>query len=81
MVDSYFDIVKKSLGDTIPKAVSFQLIEEMAGELEVELLTELDTEATLHDLMATSPEVLDRIEKSTRTLALLEEAMRVVASF
>ena len=81
MVDSYFDIVKKSLGDTVPKAVSLQLIEEMAGDLEVDLLTELDNEATMNDLMATSPEVLDRIEKSTRTLALLEEAMRVVASF
>ena len=50
--------------------MALKLVEETTTDLEINLLSELDHQETIDRLMSTSPEIQQRIQNITKTLAV-----------
>lgn len=79
LIKSYFDIVKSTILDRVPKAVMSQLVNETAGKLQGELIVKcLQTSAT--ELVRENPEITQKRDQANGLLQTLEESIKIVNS-
>ena len=79
LLDSYFDIILKKIQDSVPKAITLKLVNEVKKVLQTELVTQLyGNEEQINKLMAESEGAQEKRDKLVEVLALMEEAMSAV---
>jgi dynamin 1-like protein len=81
LIKSYYDIVRKSIEDAIPKAVMHFLVNHTKRDLHNFLIRKLYRENLLNELMRETDEVLIRRQHIQETLEVLEQAHRTLEEF
>jgi len=81
LIKSYYDIVRKSIEDAIPKAVMHFLVNYTKRDLHNFLIRKLYRENLLNELMRETDEVLIRRQRIQETLEVLEQAHRTLEEF
>ena len=79
LLDSYYDIVRIKVQDSIPKAITLKLVNEVKKTLHSELVSQMyGNEEQINKLMAESEGAQEKRDKLVEVLALMEEAMSAV---
>ncbi|VAH31716.1 unnamed protein product [Triticum turgidum subsp. durum] len=81
LVKSYYDIVRKSIEDAVPKAIMHFLVNHTKRELHNVLIRKLYRESLLDDMLRETDEVLIRRQRIQETLQVLEQAHRTLEEF
>ncbi|KAJ1270586.1 hypothetical protein BS78_06G063700 [Paspalum vaginatum] len=81
LIKSYYDIVRKSIEDAIPKAVMHFLVNHTKRDLHNFLIRKLYRENLLNELMRETDEVLIRRQRIQEMLEILEQAHRTLEEF
>ncbi|CAL5032571.1 unnamed protein product [Urochloa decumbens] len=81
LIKSYYDIVRKSIEDAIPKAIMHFLVNHTKRDLHNFLIRKLYRENMLNELMRETDEVLIRRQHIQETLEVLEQAHRTLEEF
>ncbi|KAL6650730.1 hypothetical protein ACP70R_009655 [Stipagrostis hirtigluma subsp. patula] len=81
LIKSYYDIVRKSIEDAIPKAIMHFLVNHTKRELHNFLIRKLYRDNLLNELMRETDEVLIRRQRIQETLEVLEQAHRTLEEF
>ncbi|CAL5017422.1 unnamed protein product [Urochloa decumbens] len=81
LIKSYYDIVRKSIEDAIPKAIMHFLVNHTKRDLHNFLIRKLYRENLLNELMRETDEVLIRRQRIQETLEVLEQAHRTLEEF
>jgi len=77
LLKSYFDIVKSTILDRVPKAVMSQLVNEISSNLQGELILRcLESGAT--NLVKENPEVTAKRDQAQNLLQTLEQCIKIV---
>lgn len=71
---SYFSIVKKTMADLVPKAITLKLVDASIKNMTPKVLAHLNTEDTVTSLMASSPHIVQLGEKLETSIVALEQA-------
>ncbi|ORY03883.1 vacuolar sorting protein 1 [Basidiobolus meristosporus CBS 931.73] len=80
LIQSYFDIVKKTIVDMVPKAIVHNLINKSKEELQKELLAELYRSEVLESLLQESDVTVQRRMECQKMIKALQKADEIVAS-
>ncbi|KAI8997420.1 Dynamin central region-domain-containing protein [Pilobolus umbonatus] len=80
LIQSYFNIVKRTMIDMVPKAIMLNLVNHAKEELQRELLTELYKIEVLDDLMQESDFTKERRKECKKMIEALQKADEIVAS-
>ncbi|XP_066348156.1 dynamin-related protein 3A-like isoform X2 [Miscanthus floridulus] len=81
LIKSYYDIVRKSIEDAIPKAVMHFLVNHTKRDLHNFLIRKLYRENLLNELMRETDEVLIRRQCIQEMLEILKQAHRTLEEF
>ncbi|XP_021318600.1 dynamin-related protein 3A isoform X2 [Sorghum bicolor] len=81
LIKSYYDIVRKSIEDAIPKAVMHFLVNHTKRDLHNFLIRKLYRENLLNELMRETDEVLIRRQRIQEMLEILKQAHRTLEEF
>ncbi|XP_051216732.1 dynamin-related protein 3A isoform X1 [Lolium perenne] len=81
LVKSYYDIVRKSIEDAVPKAIMHFLVNHTKRELHNVLIRKLYRENLLDEMLRETDEVLIRRQRIQETLQVLEQAHRTLEEF
>jgi dynamin GTPase/dynamin 1-like protein len=76
---AYFDLVKKTVADAVPKAVRCFLIDKFVSGLAAEITKSLYTDHTFDTLMKESDETVETRRRAEEMLRLLQQAQAVMA--
>merc|ERR1712060_227435 len=77
LIKSYFDIVKSTILDRVPKAVMSQLVNETSGNIQGELIVNcLKTSA--NELVKENPEITAKRDQAQKLLQTLEHSIKIV---
>ncbi|KAF8181964.1 Dynamin central region-domain-containing protein [Mycena galopus ATCC 62051] len=79
LITSYFNIVKREMIDTVPKAISLTLITHAMKNIQQELLQELYTPEGIDELLKESQAVVTRRRELTAMVEALDKAEKIVA--
>lgn len=71
---SYFSIVKKTMADLVPKAITLRLVDASIKDMKSQVLEHLNTEAAVASLMASSPHIVQLADKLKISITALEQA-------
>ncbi|KAG1453954.1 hypothetical protein G6F56_007438 [Rhizopus delemar] len=80
LIQSYFDIVKRTMIDMVPKAIMLNLVNHSKEELQRELLTEIYKIEVLDDLLQESDITKQRRKECKKMIEALQKADEIVAS-
>ncbi|KAI8362837.1 Dynamin central region-domain-containing protein [Mortierella sp. GBAus27b] len=80
LISSYFNIVKRTVIDTVPKAIVLNLVNMAKDELQRELLQELYKTDVLEELLQESEATQNRRKECKKMVEALQKADEVVAS-
>lgn len=80
MIQSYYNIVKRTMIDTVPKAIMLNLVNKSKEELQRELLTELYKKDVLDDLLQESDFTRQRRKDCKKMIEALQKADEIVGS-
>ncbi|KAK9765102.1 vacuolar protein sorting-associated protein 1 [Basidiobolus ranarum] len=80
LIQSYFDIVKKTIIDMVPKAIVYNMINRSKEELQKELLTELYKSEVLETLLQESSVVQQHRKECQKMIQALQKAEEIVAT-
>ncbi|CDH48771.1 vacuolar dynamin-like gtpase [Lichtheimia corymbifera JMRC:FSU:9682] len=80
LIQSYFNIVKRTMIDMVPKAVMLNLVARAKKELQQELLSELYKSDILDDLLQESEHTQQRRKECKKMIEALQKADEIVAS-
>lgn len=80
LIQSYFNIVKKTLVDMVPKAVMLNLVYHAKEELQRELLQELYKADVLDELLKESDYTQQRRKECKKMIEALQKADEIVSS-
>ncbi|KAF7326480.1 hypothetical protein MSAN_01990800 [Mycena sanguinolenta] len=80
LITSYFNIVKREMIDTIPKAITLTLIMHAIKNMHQELLQELYKPDAINELLKESEAVVNRRRELTAMVEALNKAEEIVAS-
>jgi len=78
LITSYFNIVKKTMIDMVPKAIMLNLVSHAKEELQRELLTELYKTDDLDDLLKESESTMLRRKECKKMIEALQKADEIV---
>jgi dynamin 1-like protein len=78
LIQSYFDIVKKNVQDSVPKAIMHNLVNFARMNIQSELVAELYKTGEIDDLLNENHQVALRRKEYSERLAAFEEASRVI---
>ncbi|KAL5214705.1 hypothetical protein ABZP36_003857 [Zizania latifolia] len=81
LVKSYYDIVRKSIEDAVPKAIMHFLVNHTKRELHNVLIRKLYRENLLDEMLRETDEVVIRRQHIQETLHVLEQAHRALEEF
>jgi len=79
LIQSYFNIIKREMIDTVPKAISLTLVNYSKDNLQQVLLTELYKADVLDELLKESEYVVNRRREVKGMITALEKAEQIVA--
>lgn len=80
LIHSYFNIIKREMIDTVPKAITLTLVNYAKENLQKELLQELYKPETLENLMKESEFVVNRRKECIRMVQALNKAEEIVSA-
>ncbi|KAF9986338.1 vacuolar protein sorting-associated protein 1 [Mortierella antarctica] len=80
LISSYFNIVKRTVIDTVPKAIMFNLVNTAKEELQRELLHELYKTEVLDELMKESEFTQNRRKECKKMIEALRKADEIVGT-
>ncbi|CAD6885765.1 unnamed protein product [Tilletia laevis] len=80
LITSYFNIVKRTVIDMVPKAIMLNLVQLAKDSLQRELLQELYRAETLEELMKESDHVVSRRRECVKMIAALENASEIIST-
>ncbi|EFP89860.2 vacuolar protein sorting-associated protein 1 [Puccinia graminis f. sp. tritici CRL 75-36-700-3] len=80
LISSYFNIVKRTVIDMVPKAIMLKLVAHSKDDLQRELLSELYRPDVLDDLMKESEVVVNRRKECIKMIGALEKANEITAT-
>ncbi|BAF14514.1 dynamin-related protein 3B isoform X2 [Oryza sativa Japonica Group] len=81
LIKSYYDIVRKSIEDAVPKAIMHFLVNHTKRELHNVLIRKLYRENLLDEMLRETDEVIIRRQRIQETLQVLEQAHRTLEEF
>ncbi|KNE61419.1 hypothetical protein AMAG_06248 [Allomyces macrogynus ATCC 38327] len=79
LITSYFGVVRKTLADTVPKAVMHLLVNETKEALQNRLVQALYRDELVEGLLAEDPEVVAQREECRALLEVYQQALEVIA--
>lgn len=79
LIQSYFNIVKRTAADMVPKAVMLNLVERSKQEMQNELLKRLFATEAYKELMQESDFVVQRREECKKMIGTLTKASEIIA--
>ena len=77
-LDSYFELVLRSVRDSVPKAVGFFLVRQVQDKLQFELYTALNKSEALGDLLGEPPHIREERAQLVAQIAILDRANTVL---
>ncbi|KAF9355885.1 vacuolar protein sorting-associated protein 1 [Mortierella sp. AD094] len=80
LISSYFNIVKRTVIDTVPKAIMLNLVNNAKDELQRELLQELYKTEVLDELLKESEFTQNRRKECKKMIEALQKADEIVGS-
>ncbi|OBZ90031.1 Vacuolar protein sorting-associated protein 1 [Choanephora cucurbitarum] len=80
LIQSYFNIVKRTMIDMVPKAIMLNLVNRSKEELQRELLAELYKHDVLDDLLQESDSTRQRRKECKKMIEALQKADEIVGS-
>lgn len=80
LISSYFNIVKRTVIDTVPKAIMLNLVNNAKEELQRELLQELYKTEVLDELLKESEFTQNRRKECKKMIEALQRADEIVGS-
>ena len=80
LITSYFNIVKRTIIDMIPKATMLHLVTFAKDSLQRELLKELYQQDVMNELMRESDHVVTRRKECVKMIAALEKASEIIST-
>ena len=78
LISSYFNIVRETIADQVPKAVMHLLVNHSRDEVQNRLVSELYKEDLFADLLYEDDGIKKEREKCEKLLATYREAARIV---
>jgi len=79
LIKSYFVIVRKSIQDSVPKAIMHFLVNYVQDNLQSELVTHLYKQDGLDDLLSESEHVAQRRKEAADMLKALQKASQIIS--
>ncbi|PWN90366.1 hypothetical protein FA10DRAFT_111674 [Acaromyces ingoldii] len=80
LIMSYFNIVKRTIIDMVPKATMLHLVTFAKDSLQRELLKELYQSEVMNELMRESDHVVTRRKECVKMISALESASEIIAT-
>jgi dynamin 1-like protein len=80
LIQSYYNIVKQTMIDMVPKAIMLNLVNHAKTGLQQELLAELYKQDVLNDLLQESDFTRQRRKECKKMIEALQKADEIVAS-
>lgn len=80
LITSYFNIVKRTMIDMVPKAVMLNLVKQSKEEIQTELLSKLYLADQVDELLKESEFTVQRRKECQRMVDSLQKAAEIVAS-
>ncbi|KAI9278847.1 Dynamin central region-domain-containing protein [Phascolomyces articulosus] len=80
LIQSYYNIVKRTMVDMVPKAIMLNLVTHAKEELQRELLSELYKAEVLDDLLQESDYTKERRQECKKMIEALQKADEIVGS-
>lgn len=80
LISSYFNIVKSTMVDMVPKAIMLNLVKQSREEIQTELLGKLYKQDRVPELLKESDFTVQRRKECTRMVDSLQKAAEIVAS-
>jgi len=78
LIKSYFDIVKKSVLDAVPKAIMLLLVNHVKKKLQAQLVYKLYNESQFEDLLRESPHIAQKRKMCIELLKVLKRSLEIV---
>merc|ERR1719272_66668 len=77
-LDSYFDVMIRTVRDEIPKAIGFYLVRAVVDKIQFELLNTLNQDDKINELLGEPPHILEERKQLNAQLKTLEKAHGVL---
>jgi len=77
-IESYFKIVKKNVGDSVPKSIMALLINLSKERLQQDLALTLYKEEKFEDLLSENPEIAQKRTQANELLSVLRNALDII---
>ena len=78
LLTEYFEIVRKKILDSIPKAITLKLVSNVSKSLHTELVQALYDPAKVNELLSETAETEAKRERLSSVLKMMEEARLAV---
>jgi dynamin 1-like protein len=78
LLNSYFDVVRKTFVDVVPKTIMCYLVNQAKVNIQAELVRELYTDGAYKELLRETEDVAAKRRAAEEALACLQEAKRIV---
>lgn len=78
LIKSYFDIVKKSILDAVPKAIMLLLVNHVKKKLQADLVYALYNESQFKDLLRESPDTAQKRKMCIELLKVLKRSLEIL---
>lgn len=79
LLQSYYDIVKRTIVDMVPKSIMLNLVSYSREEIQRGLLTELYKEDLLNELLKESDDIISRRRECKKMILALQKADEIVS--
>lgn len=79
LLESYFGIVRKNIGDTVPKSIMHFLVNKSKQNLQSELVRALYKEELFDGLLSENEEIAARRKATAKMLRVLQKANDVLS--
>lgn len=80
LIQSYYNIVKRTVADLVPKAVMLYLVNHSKEELQRELLSELYKKDLMEDVLKESDFTVQRRKECRKMIEALQKADEIISS-
>ncbi|KAF6060612.1 Dynamin central region family protein [Candida albicans] len=80
LISSYYNIVKRTVGDVVPKAIMLKLINKSKDEIQKTLLEKLYSSPDLDDLVKENELTVQKRKECVRMVEVLRNASEIVSS-
>jgi len=78
LMDSYFNIVRRNILDTVPKSIMYYLVNDSKNRIQNELVAALYKEELFSELLEEGPQVASKRQHCQKMLDVLKKAHRIL---